>query len=462
MKGSARNVLFAATAAGLALLLLPAGVRAQSNGYDFRKVAIQGDLAPDTGGETYENDFLPPAINSIGDVAFGAVITGGGPLNSGLFIDSSGSSSAVALVGDSAPAPVGGSYLFFGGFPTLNDFGDVSFMAIVSGGSVTRAIFLVSGGADTALILPGDTAPDTEGGTYTGNTADLNLHSLGDSGAVAFRSAVTDGSVASGIFVDSGGSETAFALEGELVPGIPGGTYSAFGAPFQNDAGSVVFTADVAGGSFASGLFLDSGATGAAVALVGDPAPDTGGGTYTDFGYPVVNDLGYVVFLSNVAGGTASGGVFLDTGGPEQAVAVEGGTAPETGGGTYATVTSFGVLDAVGRVAFSATLAGGTVGAGVFLFDPASGQTSAVALAGQTAPDAGGATFSEFGFVALNDAGQVAMQATLSDGSEGIFLASPIAASVPALPRSARIGLLLSLLAVTALAAPLRPSPKSG
>jgi hypothetical protein len=52
------------------------------------------------------------------------------------------------------------------------------------------------------------------------------------------------------------------------------------------------------------------------------------------------------------------------------------------------------------------------------------------------------------------------MQATLSDGSEGIFLAS-LAVPVPALPRPAWIGLLLSLLAVTALAGPLRRSAKS-
>ena len=102
---------------------------------------------------------------------------------------------------------------------------------------------------------------------------------------------------------------------------------------------------------------------------------------------------------------------------------------------------ALGALDESGRVAFSATLTGGSVGAGVFLYDPASEQTFAVALAGQTAPDAAGATFSEFGFVALNDAGQVAMQATLSDGSEGIFLAS-LAVPVPALPRPAWIGLL--------------------
>jgi hypothetical protein len=53
------------------------------------------------------------------------------------------------------------------------------------------------------------------------------------------------------------------------------------------------------------------------------------------------------------------------------------------------------------------------------------------------------------------------MQATLSDDSEGIFLAS-LAAPVPALPRPAWIGLLLSLLAVTAPVVSLRRSSPSG
>jgi hypothetical protein len=462
MKGKAPNVLVAAAAAGLVLLLLPAAVRAQSSGYDFRKVALEGEAAPDAGGETYEGDFSSPAINGAGDVAFGDLLSGGEPINAGLFLDSGGSTSAVALVGDSAPAPVGGSYSFFG-YPALNDSGDVSFMGIVSGGSQPRAIFLASGETDAALVLPGDKAPDTgedpqPDGSYTGNVADFNMHALNDSGGVAFRSEVTGGSVASGIFVDFGATEAAFALEGDPAPDTSGGEYFTFGTPSQNDAGSVAFTADVTGGSVASGVFRDAGAADFAVALVGDSAPDTGGGTYTEFGYPVVNDPGSVVFLANATGGTASGGVFLDTGGTDQAVAVEGGTAPDTGGGTYTTVTSWGALNDSGRVAFSATLTGGSVGAGVFLFDSASQQTLALALAGQTAPDASGATFSEFGFVAMNDSGEVAMQATLSDGRKGIFVASPISA-VPALPGAAWVGLLLSLLAVTAPVVLLRRSP---
>jgi len=161
MKRSARNILLATAAAGLALLLVPEAVRAQSNGYDFRKIALEGDPAPDPVEETYESDFYGPAINSAGDVAFGALLSGGDPINAGIFVDSGGSASVAALIDDSAPAPVGGSYSFFGGYPSLNDSGDVSFMAVVSGGSQPLGIFLDSGGTDSALVLPGDTAPGT-------------------------------------------------------------------------------------------------------------------------------------------------------------------------------------------------------------------------------------------------------------------------------------------------------------
>ena len=42
-----------------------------------------------------------------------------------------------------------------------------------------------------------------------------------------------------------------------------------------------------------------------AVAVVGDPAPGTGGGTYDGFGIPAVNESGDVVFRATVTGGTA-------------------------------------------------------------------------------------------------------------------------------------------------------------
>jgi hypothetical protein len=234
-------------------------------------------------------------------------------------------------------------------------------------------------------------------------------------------------------------------LEGEAAPGTGGGEYDGFEAPALNDAGDVVFPAFVIGGSVGRGLFRDSGGVDSALALAGDPAPDTGGGTFVDFLYPDFNASGDVAFLANVNGGSATGGIFRISGGVVNAVAVEHGTAPGTGGGTYAVVTSLAPLNQGGDVVFSAALTGGSVDAGVFRFDAASGQVVPVALFGEIAPDGGGATFAQFGFVDLNDAGQVALQATLSDENRGLFLASAPPA-VPALPAAGLVALLAGLL----------------
>jgi len=51
-------------------------------------------------------------------------------------------------------------------------------------------------------------------------------------------------------------------------------------------------------------------AAGFAAALAGQVAPDSGGGTYTSFGFVDVSLGGAVVFSAAVSGGTAPGGLF--------------------------------------------------------------------------------------------------------------------------------------------------------
>ena len=69
-----------------------------------------------------------------------------------------------------------------------------------------------------------------------------------------------------------------------------------------------------------------------------------------------------------------------------------------------------------------------------------------MALFGESAPGSGGATFAQFGYVDVNDPGQIAFQATLSDGNSGLFLASP-STPVPATPALALAALAAALLA---------------
>lgn len=419
---------------------------ATATGYTLEKVALAGDNVPGTGGAHHANSFFSVALNELGEVAFVNDLTGGVP-SWGLFLHGPAEKATLSLAGDTAPGTGSGTYFIPGGFANVNDKGEASFMAVVTGGSASSGIFLDSGGgADLPVIVAGQPAPDTGGGSFDGGLNSLNLHSLNAAGDVVFVDTVSGGTKGGGVFRNSGGVHSSISLEGDSAPGTAGGVYDGFEAPAMNDAGAVVFPAFIVGGSVGRGLFQDAGTgTDSALALAGDTAPGTGSGSFVDFLFPDLNENGEVAFLANVLGGTATGGVFRISGGVVSAVAVENDTAPGTGGGTYAVVTSLAPINEAGDVAFSATLTGGIRDAGVFRFDAATAQVVPVVLFEDIAPDSGGATFAQFGFVDLNDAGQIAFQATLSDENLGLFLASPPLA-VPALPPAGIVALATALL----------------
>jgi hypothetical protein len=275
---------------------------------------------------------------------------------------------AVALEGDTAPGTGGGTYASFRLFP-ISASGDVVFSAGVTGGTVGEGIFVDSGGTHRAVALIGDMAPGTGGGTYSrfeGHS--INGASINAFGDVAFNAdlEISPYFITNGIFVDSGGTDRAVALSTDTAPGTGGGTYFNFSSFSINASGDVVFIANLA-----QGIFVDSGGTDRAVALGTDTAPGTGGGTYGG-GWNLVkpiNDSGDVVFPSLVTGGTVREGIFVDSGGTDTAVALSGNTAPGTGGGTYWSISNASI-NASGDVVFSARVAGSTVDSGIFVPEP--------------------------------------------------------------------------------------------
>lgn len=431
----------------LGVLLCCVASEAWGQEYLHTVVSLAGDTAPGTGGGTYSNFAGDASIDAARNVSFSAFVTGGS-VGEGIFAGSSGADTAVALPGDPAPDTGGGAYSGLSG-PALDGSGELAFFATVTGGSVGEGVFVVSGGTDTAVALPGDVAPGT-GGTYS---SVAGVPSINASGEVAFHASVAGGSVDEGIFVDSGGTDAAVALPGDAAPGTGGGTYASLAGASINASGAVAFTASVAGGSVSMGIFVDSGGTDTAVALVGDAAPGTGGGTYSSFiGIPSINAAGDVAFFAFVSGGSASEGIFVDAGGTDTAVALPGDPAPGTGGGTYAVglASSERRINASGQVVFYAGVTGGSASAGVFV--DSGGTDTAVALAGDPAPGTGGGTYADFSVPSINALGDVAFHATVTGGSSatGIFEAVVGAHGVPALGAPA---LALACLALTALLA---------
>lgn len=212
----------------------------------------------------------------------------------------------------------------------------------------------------------------------------------------------------------------------------------------------IVFRALIEGGSVGEGIFLFSERRGIdAIALPGDIAPNTGGGSFSGFpGQVLISRNGTIMFKATVTGGTASEGLFFVPRGfllgeaEIDAVAVQGDGAPETGAGAY---VSFGAYDLVedvvtpfpilglklDRFAFIANVEGGRVGQGVFLstFIVASLfplrlelLTNAVALVGGRAGGLRENTYTSFEDVVLTER-EVVFRAGLTGGTaaEGIF-----------------------------------------
>lgn len=404
--------------------------------YTVEKVAISGETAP---GTTQIYSAFDVTREGAGKLAFTSMLTDDPPCGPpyvppcnpptfGTYRADAGGIGTVAMRGETAPSAGGAVYAAFLSFPNVDASGGISFGALLMNGTPARGIFLDVGGVDTALVVDGDPAPGAT--SFTPTTSDLQLHGRNASGDFAFRSALATGDV--GLFLGTGSGFTTIALEGDAAP--TSGTFANLGNPSLGGGGHVVFTSDLTGGTAPSGIYRFHGGAITELVTTGSPAPGTGGGTYDGgFLYPVVNASGSAAFVSMVAGGTSVGGYFVvDGSGAVSPVAVAGDTLPETGGATLTGMSSLPTLSDGGDVAFTAQATGGSVAGGVFLADGGS-ELRAVALLGEEAPDAGGATYTQFWYVGVDPQDRVAFTADLSDGSSGLFLAGPAGGAVPSL-----------------------------
>ncbi len=373
-------------------------------------IALSGASAP--GGGTY-SALSNPAINYGGQVAFDASVTGG-TSTSGLFTGTTSSVQAVALQGTAAPA--GGSYGTLYTSQTnelaaLNVNGQLAFNAPLTGGTSTSGCFTGTSAATLQTIaLQGTAAPS--GGNFnaflTQGTNTPYSPVLNDSGQVAIQSSLTGGSAASGIFTGSSSANLqTVAIVGGTAPN--GGTYATVvTVPTINGNGQVAFIG-LPGG--VQGIFAGAAGSAQTVMLNGTTAPGTSGETYgnpsTTYSY---NSAGQVGFQTALTGGASSQGVFVGSPGNVLPVVLNNTLAVGGSGGLYNALGSVNVNSA-GRLAFTASLNGGTSTNGLFVGTPAS--VTAVALIGGTSPD--GSTYSVFNSTELqNGVGQVAFLATVT------------------------------------------------
>lgn len=174
----------------------------------------------------------------------------------------------------------------------------------------------------------------------------------------------------------------AIVRKGTLDPamGAFGGKFGKkrHGGPAINSSGDVTFFATPKGGPRRLYLYPKVGAP-IIVAQQGGAAP--GGGTFTQFRQPSINDAGDIAFFGDLAGGA---GIFVDpAAGPMFAVALTGDAAP--GGGVYASFDGVARINANGDVAFLASVDGGP--SGIFQYDGATTVISSIARVGDATLD---------------------------------------------------------------------------
>lgn len=225
----------------------------------------------------------------------------------------------------------------------------------------------------------------------------LNTDAINDTGTVAFLANLRSGGL--GLFTSQG--------QAPNVLYVTGGRFTDFERNvLVNNAGTVAFVADLAGGDRA--IFTGAGGPVTTIATTLDDSPFASLNRLIS-----LNDAGVVAFPADLRSGGQ--GIFIGNGGSPQLLAVTGGPFQD-----FITVA----INNVGTVAFSADLAGG--GRGIFTGpDPEADKVIA------TGDDLFGSTVRSLdsnvlALQGLNDAGQVAIEATLADGRQVIARADPM------------------------------------
>jgi len=250
-------------------------------------------------------------------------------------------------------------------------------------------------------------------------------------------------------------SETAFAWEGQVLPG--GGTLSpnAFANSATASSGRIAFIAEVAGSTRNQGVFWadaggvheiargsgGGGGSGVPGPAVGDPSPI--GGRFTGFFQgtffaPALDASGDVLFIADVNGGSATRGLFLYRAATQTIVKVAAPGDASPAGGTLAAVGP-GTINDAGTVAF---LAYGLPSADAQILRWQGGVLTKIAEDGDPAP--GGDFYAQlcqmsFGFVDgttipvgavpdINSAGKVVFSA-LTSVDWGFVLQTPAGAA---------------------------------
>lgn len=327
--------------------------------------------------------------NKRGETAFYATIRRS-QSEEGMFLaKADGKIARIAVAGDPVPDQAGQLIAGFGErpAPVMNDEGSVAFTATLAGGQGAAGVFLASEGKLRTIASSGTKAPVILGGI--GVFADFEAASLNNRGDVAFLAWVRHGRETIEVVyvarkVGAVHQLTKVAAAGEPAPG--GGFYTGFGAPVVNNAGAIAFPAVVKLGPALGAIFVAPAEAPAHLFLgTGDPAPT--GGIFARFSERIgFDDSGRVAFGAFINGSGPDFGIFVADGTDRRAIAARGQAAPS--GGRYSSFGAWPAMSHTGELAFVAATDQGPAFDGVFLTN-AAGKVTRVVTPGEPLMDGG-------------------------------------------------------------------------
>lgn len=392
---------------------------------DFSIIAQSGQASPDDNGTLLT--FTMPALSDAGQAAFLSQLAeteGDTEDNIALY---RGTEVGLAVVARRGVTDVDTNLLasFVGSHPAINATGTVSNSAVLTDPAETIA-FLGNGGPLTLLPRTGTSTPEEDNQLATRSIPVLN-----NAGVTAYRATYTGVDFQTGIYSRAAdGTVTTRVVEGVDAPGGGVITNLVASLPTLNESDQVAITASADDGLFTHKAALRIDDT-TVVELARDGSAATNESTTINniiSNVLPLNDAGQIAFAATYAQSASNGlGVFRadDTG----ATLIAPSLLP--GATTAATNIRLAAINNAGKVAFSTEFAGeGDLGSAIYLADDDS--PLLVAMEDTEVPG-DGKFFSRFlgESVSLNNAGQLAFVAELSDSVDGpaagrgLYLYSP-------------------------------------
>jgi hypothetical protein len=358
------------------------------------------------------------AANDRGETAFYSTIHRSAS-EEGIFLaKADGKVARIAVAGDPIPDQMGVLIAGFGErpAPVMNDAGDIAFIATLGGGGAA-GVFIASAGKLRTIASSGMKAPVFVGGV--GVFAEFEAVSLNSRGDVAFLAWVRHGRETTEVLyvarkVGAVHQLIKVAASGEPAPG--GGFFTTFGAPVVNDRGAVAFPAVVKQGPALGAIFIAPADAPMQFLLgTGDPAPT--GGIFARFSERIgFDDSGRIAFGAFTKGGSSDFGIFVAEGSDRRAVAARGQAAP--GGGVYASFGAWPAMSHTGAIAFVASIDNGPVSDGIFLIN-GDGKATRILASGEPLMDGGKlASFGLYPTVAVASDGSISLLGIVERGGE--------------------------------------------